>query len=69
MPTSKYTVTAAQPWMYLDDFQRTVKGFRVYFKINAYNETHYVEVPSLEKEVIRAKIDKIVADRDSLNQL
>jgi hypothetical protein len=63
---AEYEVIRTQPYTYLDDTGRVVNGFRVDFRITAYDEVHTVNTNSLSQGVVGPAIDKVVKDRKAL---
>jgi hypothetical protein len=61
-----YRVVSTQPYHYQDATMRVVDGYRVYFYLTQYDETHYVLVPSLNPEAVKRAIALLIADRKSL---
>ena len=66
---AEYSVTSTQPYHYQDETMRVVDGYRVFFYLPAYNETHYVLVSSLNPETVKKAITKVIADRKSLSTI
>jgi hypothetical protein len=64
-----FQITATQPFTYLDQNKQLVNGYRVFFFIPEFNENHEVHVPSLDKVVVKAAIDKIFRQRKDLSTL
>ena len=62
----EYRVTSTQKYHYQDETMRVVDGYRVYFYLPAYDETHYVLVPSLNPETVKKAIAAVLADRKNL---
>lgn len=42
-----YEITQTQDYTYLDAANQVIQGKRVWFKIIAYNEVHFVNAPTL----------------------
>ena len=61
-----YTVISTQPYTYLDTTNQVVDGYRVFFNISEFDETHFVEVPNLKPDVVGKEITKLVDDRKSI---
>lgn len=63
-----YKVIETQPWTYISETGRTVDGHRVWFTITAHPELvpHFVDVPSLNLQVIKARIEQFIKDINSL---
>lgn len=62
-----YTVISTQPYTYLDETSAVVDGHRVFFNITEFNETHFVNVPTLNPATVQAAISALVADRKSIS--
>ena len=67
MAAPVYTVTATQPYTYQDKIGQIVSGYRVWFNVTEYNETFFVNVPTLDPETVKAKIMAIVQGRKALD--
>lgn len=61
-----YRVTSTQSYHYQDETMRVVDGYRVFFYLLAYNETHYVLVPNLNPEAVKKAIAQVIADRKAI---
>jgi hypothetical protein len=61
-----FKITSTQPYHYQDETMRVVDGYRVFFFLPAYDETHYVLVPSLNPETVKKAIAAVLADRKNL---
>ncbi len=61
-----YTTISTQPYTYLDETGQVVDGFKVFFTITEFDETHFVLVPSLTPGVVSKVIKALVADRKSI---
>lgn len=64
---NEYTVIKTQPWTYVNDTGDLVDGFRVFVKLNTFDEMHYVYTPTLKKEVVTTRITKLLEDRKTLS--
>ncbi len=62
-----YNVVSTQPYTYLDETGQVVEGYRVYFNMTEFNETHFVQVPNLNPETVAKNIEGIVTDRKKLS--
>ncbi len=65
----EFVVLATQPWVYTDATNRVVNGFRVFFRIVAFDEVHELFVPNLSPDVVKAAISKMVKDRTDLSKI
>ncbi len=63
----EYQITGTQPYTYLDQNNQVVNGFRVFFALTAFNEAHFVLVPSLNPEVVKTAIGVLVKQRKDLS--
>ena len=63
---AEYTILGTQPYTYQDRTRQIVNGYRVDFVITAYDETHYVLVPTLTKATVDQAISTVIADRKAL---
>ncbi len=61
-----YTVISTQPYSYLDQTGQVVDGYRVYFDIPEFGETHFVQVPNLTPAVVSKAVQALVDDRKSI---
>lgn len=61
-----YTTISTQPYTYLDETGQVVDGFKVFFTITEFDETHFVLVKSLTPAVVGKAIKALVADRKSI---
>ena len=66
---SKFQITATVDEVIKDRTGQWVNGKRVYFTILDYDEAHSVTVPNLDEKTVKAAIDKVVTQRDSLAAL
>ncbi len=62
-----YNVTSTQPYTYLDDTGQVVDGYKVFFSIPEFDETHFVLVKSLTPTIVNKAIKALVADRNSIS--
>ncbi len=62
-----YTVISTQPYTYLDATGQVVDGYRVYFEISEFSETHFVQVPNLTPAVVNKAIQALVDDRKNIS--
>lgn len=62
-----YTITGTQPYTYLDQNGQVVAGFRVFFTLTTFNEAHFVLVPTLNPDIVKAEIAKLVKQRKDLS--
>jgi hypothetical protein len=62
-----YVITGTQPYTYLDVNGQVVNGFRVFFSLTAFNEAHFIMVPSLNPETVKTEIGKLVKQRKDLS--
>ena len=64
-----YSVVSTQKYSYVDDTNRVVDGYRVFFTMTGYHETSYILVPTLSPEAVKTAIERVVKDRKALNTL
>ncbi len=62
-----YNIVSTQPYTYLDETSQVVEGYRVYFHLPEFNETHFVQVPNLNPATVSSAIEGIVTDRKKLS--
>lgn len=67
--SADFSIVSTQKYTYQDETNRLIDGFRVYYFLPAYHETHYILVPTLNPEAVKAAIAKVVADRKNLATL
>jgi len=65
----KYEVKKVSPHVYLDQVDNAVQGFKVTLYLPAYDETHFLSVPSTDPEVVKIAAEKLIADREALASL
>lgn len=61
-----YTVISTQPYTYLDTTGQVIDGFRVFFEIPAFEETHFVQVPNLNPATVDKAAQALVDDRKNI---
>ncbi len=66
---AEYQITGVQPYTYIDSNNRLIEGYRVYFVILPYNETHHVTVASMDPETIKRAVMAAVAQRKAIGAL
>jgi len=62
-----YNIISTQPYSYLDETNNVVDGYRVYFNITEFNESHFVNVPTLAPATVQKEIQAVVKDRKSIS--
>lgn len=67
-PTT-YTVERTAPTVYLDARGQAVQGYIVFVKLDAYDESHEVRVPSLSTNIVKKAVDDLVQNRDAIANL
>lgn len=65
----RYTITRVDPALVQDSTGQWVNGKRVYFKIDDYNEIHFIEVTSIDTKIVSAAMDNYLKQRDALAKL
>ena len=66
---AEYQVISTQAYTYLDKSNTPVNGFRVFVFFPSFQETYPIFVPNLNKEVVKAAIEHLLADRQALSKL
>ena len=61
-----FQVTQTQPWTYQNAQSQLVEGYKVWFYLPAYSETHFLFMPNLNPDAVRKAITDFVAQRKSL---
>lgn len=62
-----YEVISTQPYTYLDETSQVVDGYRVFFNIPEFGETHFVQVPNLAPATVKKTVEALVTDRKSIS--
>ena len=62
-----YNVISTQPYTYLDETGQVVDGYKVFFNIPEFDETHFVLTRSLTPAVVAKAIKALVADRKNIS--
>jgi hypothetical protein len=62
-----YNIISTQPYTYLDETGQVVEGFRVYYNMTEFDETHFVLVPSLAPAMVQKNIEAQVKDRKDIS--
>ena len=62
-----YNIISTQPYSYLDETNNVVDGYRVYFTITEFAESHFVNVPTLAPVTVQKEIQAVVKDRKSIS--
>jgi len=62
-----YNVISTQPYTYLDETGQVVDGFKVFFTITEFDETHFVLVRSLVPAIVTKAVKGLVADRKNIS--
>ena len=65
----KYEIKKVSPHVYLDQVDNAVQGFKVTLYLPAYDETHFLSVPSTDPEVVKTAAEKLISDRENLASL
>lgn len=61
-----YTIQRTAPTVYLDQSGSAVNGFRVTVYLPEFDETHFLQVASLDPKVVKVAADKLVTQRKAL---
>ena len=69
MTEKAYIVTHTQSTVYIDKLNKAVSGYLVEFDIVAFNESHTVNVPSLDPKIVQTEIEKVIKQREALANL
>lgn len=70
MTTQMYSITRTEPTVFIDPkTNKAVNGYNVYFNIAAYNESHQIQVTSLDKKTVADAINAVVSQRNDLATL
>lgn len=69
MGNNAYRVMATQSISYIDQGGSLVNGYKVFFEITEFRETHSVQVPTLDPPVVQAAIQAVVTHRKALSAL
>ncbi len=64
---NEYSVISTQPYTYLDETGQVVDGFKVFFNVTEFDETHFVLVRSLAPALVTKAIKALVVDRKSIS--
>lgn len=64
-----FRIVNAQNTLYIDNGGRPVNGYQIRVELNGFNETHEINVPSLEPEVVRQAVERLLAQREALANL
>jgi hypothetical protein len=67
MAASDFKILSTQSRSYIDQGGSVVNGYRVQYRIIAFDEVHYVDVPSLNPNVVKGAIEAVIADRKNLS--
>lgn len=61
-----YKIESVQDQLMLSKTGQWINGKRVYFTLDAYGETMFVDVPSMTESVVRSAVETEVKKRDIL---
>ena len=64
-----YVIQRTAPTVYLDQTGAAVNGFKVTVYLSQFDETHFINVPSLDPAVVTAEADKLEKNRAALAAL
>jgi hypothetical protein len=64
-----YIITRTVPTVYVDRSGNPVHGYVVYFDLPEFDETHYLEVPSLDETIVKNAIERLLDQRRKLAQV
>jgi hypothetical protein len=66
---AQYKVLSTQPWIYTDQTGRIIRGFRIFVSLLEFNETHELELPSLDPAAVKTAVEALVTQRKALSAL
>ncbi len=69
MANAEFKISTTRTKSYINEAGQVVNGFEVTFRLLTFNETHTINVPSLNQTVVENAIKAIVADRKNLSTL
>lgn len=61
-----FQVTQTQPWTYQNAQGQLVEGFKVWFYIPQFGETHFLYLPNLNRETVQKAVTDLVNQRKNL---
>lgn len=61
-----FQVTQTQPWTYQNPQGQLVEGFKVWFYIPQFGETHFIYLPNLNRDLVQKEITNLVNQRKNL---
>lgn len=64
-----YEIKKTAPTVYLDSTGNAINGFQVTVYFPEFDETQFLQVPSLDPKVVKEAVDKLYTDRVALNDL
>lgn len=64
-----FSVTGTVPTVYLDRSGNAIQGYKVYFYIAEFDETHTVQLPSLDPKQVENALTKVYNDRVALAKI
>ena len=67
--SADFTVTSTQPWTYQDTRGQLVEGYKVWFYLPAFGETHFLMLPNLNPDLVRKAITELVNQRKNLSTI
>lgn len=65
----EYKITQTTPTVYLDNRGIAVKGYLVYVNLVDFDETHSIQVASLDPKLVAAEVKKLLDNRKALDKL
>ena len=66
---ANYTIQRTAPTVYLDQTGSAINGFKVTVHLQDVDETHFLNVSSLDPATVKAAADKLDAQRKALSEL
>lgn len=67
--SKNYEIKKTGPTVYLDETDNAVNGFKLTVYLPEHDETHFINVSSLDVGVVKAACEKLAADRHALADL
>lgn len=66
---AQFRIVSTQNTLYIDNGGRPVTGYLVRVELNGFNETHDINVPSLEPAVVQQAVERLLEQREALSKL
>lgn len=65
----RYVIEKTAPNTYLGEMERVINGYRVRVLLVEFDELHEFNVEDIEPETVKAKVEKLLEDREGLKSL